>query len=556
MANVIDSLLVTLGVDSSGVGKGMAQAEGAIKGGVKNIVNNILAPLAGAFAFGKLISDYTAAAGALGKFSRTVRENVQDVKGWSSAIEGADLDSSGFQGTLTGLDQKLRDLGRWGGRASYELRALGVTSVRDVNGNLKTSTQVLKELSQTADKMNPERFQRLTKKLGLDTNTIRFLQQGSKEVDNLVSKYKDLAYTQKDADISKKFNLAIGDLNKTFQAFAATGLRYVVPAITFVSDKFAFFINFLRKHERFVGVFFLTMATIISGKLTPAIIAMGRAWLANPLVLTIATIIALVLGLALIFEDLWVYVRGGKSALSEFWAIFGTGEEIGEALAATWADLKIIGEALWEGVTWAAKKFFSYFSGALGPLIDVFRNALKLIKAIFTGSFEDIVEAFANLWNSVGLYMTEVLIGAFNLVKDVVLAIFSGIGNFFSEWFDKLTIGLKLKIKDLVSSIPDFLLPNAVIKWVNSVDSAVSKAGANMASSVAPLVHGVPGNAFGGISSQMLGGRGTVDNSSETTVSIANINVTAETNDPRAFASATGDQIRKFANAGSKGVKQ
>ena len=50
MASVIDALLITLGVDSSGVKSGMAQAENTIAASAKNIMNNILAPLAAALA--------------------------------------------------------------------------------------------------------------------------------------------------------------------------------------------------------------------------------------------------------------------------------------------------------------------------------------------------------------------------------------------------------------------------------------------------------------------------------------------------------------------------
>lgn len=50
MATIVDALLVTLGVDSSGVDKGMAEAQERINSGVKNIVSALTAPLMAAFA--------------------------------------------------------------------------------------------------------------------------------------------------------------------------------------------------------------------------------------------------------------------------------------------------------------------------------------------------------------------------------------------------------------------------------------------------------------------------------------------------------------------------
>ena len=343
MANIIDSLLITMGLDGSGVSKGMNEVEGTLASGVKNITTNILAPLAGAFAFGALLNNFTSTADALGKLSKTLRADTQDVKAWGDAVEYAGGDANSLNSTLSGLEQKLKDAKRGVGNADF--RALGINA-KDANGNLKTSTDILKELSAVGDKMNPEKFERLTKKLGIDSGTLQLLQSGSKEVGNLVSKYKDLAYTQKDAEIAREFNNTMGDLGKTFQSASAIIMRLVVPALTFIGDKTAVFVNFLRRHESFVLIFFIALAAILSRQVIPAIYKMGAAWMANPMFWIIAAAIAIAIALAAVLEDLWSYMNGGKSALADFWAIFGTGEEISQALAETWEDLKAIGELL------------------------------------------------------------------------------------------------------------------------------------------------------------------------------------------------------------------
>lgn len=552
MATIIDSLLVTLGLDSSGVDKGISQTNAKINGGLKSIAT-ALAPLAGAVGLTKLISDYTKAADELGKFSRKVRENISDVQGWQNAIDAAGHDSKGFQNTLTGLDQQLRVIGRRGMSNSYAFRALGV-SARDANGNVKTSTEILTELSQVADKMNPERFRRLTEKLGIDADTIRFLQSGSKEVGTLVDKYKDLAYTQKDAEISRQFNVTMGDLNKTFQAFAATGLRVLVPALTFVADKFALIVNFLRKHEPFVKAFIVGLAAVILYTLLPAIAAIAAGiWAA---IAPLLPFIALVAVLALLFDDLWTYINGGTSALDDFWSIFGTGEEISETLAELWEDLKAIGIALWDGVKAAAQAFFSYFGPALSALGNVFKNALKLIKAIFTGDFEAIIEAVKELFKSIGDYLVAVFTGAFNLIYDLFSQIFTGIADFFGGILDSILSSVTSFIKSIISKIPDFLLPDSIIEWAKEADKTVAEVGANMAQVAAPNAPGTTGNAAQGVAPSSVAGAGSVDNSSETTVNVQKIEVNATSNDPNAIAGATGSEIRKLANTGNRGVRQ
>ena len=551
MATIIDSLLITLGLDSSGVDKGMAQTNQKLQVGLQSIAKT-LAPLAGAIGLSKLISDYTSAADELGKFSKKIRENISDVQGWQNAIDAAGYDSKGFQNTLTGLDQQLRNIGRRGVSGSYELRALGI-SARDANGSVKTSTEILTELSHAADKMNPEKFRRLTEKLGVDADTIRFLQSGSKEVGILVDKYKDLAYTQKDAEISRQFNVTMGDLNKTFQAFAMTGMRVLVPALTWVADKFAVIVNFLRKHEPFVKAFFVGMAAVILYTLLPAIGAIAAGiWAAMAPLLPF---IALVAVLALLFDDLWTYINGGVSALGDFWSIFGTGEEISQALAETWEDLKVIGTALWEGIKAAAQTFFSYFRPALTALGNIFKNALKLIKAIFTGDFEGIIEALKGLFSSIGEYLVAVFTGAFNLIYDLFSKIFTGIADFFGGVLESILSSVTSFIKSIISKIPDFLLPDSIIAWAKEADKTVAEVGANMAQVAAPNAPGTTGNAAQGVSPSAVAA-GNVDNSTETNVNVAKIEVNATSNDPNAIAGATGNEVRKLANTGNRGVRQ
>lgn len=550
MATVIDSLMITLGLNASPLDKGLAQAEAKLEGGVKNLVNNVLAPLAGAFAFGALIRNYTRAADELGKFSRSIRENTQNVQGWTNAIDAAGFDSGAFQGTLKGLDDRLRNIARRGAEGSFELRALGI-SARDANGNVKTSTQVLDELSQVADSVNPERFRRLSEQLGLDAETIRFLQTGSKEVGILVSRYKDLAYTQKDADISRQFNVSLGDLNKTFQAFTATGLRLVVPMLTRITNGFAAFVNFIRQHEPFVMGFVTGLAALISRLLLPLIIRMAAAgWAA---IAPFIPFIALVGALALLFDDLWVYINGGTSALGDFWSIFGTGEEISQALAATWEELKEVGVAVWTAVKAAAAAWFDYFGPALGSLAEVFKSTLQVIKAIFTGDFEGMIAAVSSLLINFGDFMLNIFNGIFNVILTLLSNVFGGVGQFFSNMLESLLGTFTGFIKRLIAKIPDFLLPDSIVAWAQEADKAVAEIGASMAETMAPMAAGQDANALQAIPPSAIG---AIDNSSETTVNVQKIEVVAPGGDPNAIATATGSEVRKLANAGNRGVRQ
>lgn len=336
MATIIDSLLITMGLDGSGVSKGMSQVENRLERGVKNITTNILAPLAGAFAFGALVKNFTGTADSLGILAKHLRSNIQDVQAWGSAVESVGGDAASLHRTMAGLEETLR--AAQFGPGSAELRQLGVRT-RDANGNLKTSVDILNELAVAAGRVNPEKFERLTDSLGIDAVTIQLLQSGSQKVEALVNKYKDLAYTQKDAGTAREFNRVTGDLNKTLQAGAAIFMRLLIPVLTEAARVTTTFVNFLRRHESFVLLFFTMLASVIALKLTPAIIAMGKAWLANPLV----RIAALVLLLAGALEDLWYFVNGGSSAIEKLMRKMGfSAETIEKVRAAAGVFLSVL----------------------------------------------------------------------------------------------------------------------------------------------------------------------------------------------------------------------
>jgi len=67
MATIVDSLLITLGLDGSDLEKSLSGVEQSIAGWVKSIVADVLDPLASSSAFGALLSEFTDAASALGK---------------------------------------------------------------------------------------------------------------------------------------------------------------------------------------------------------------------------------------------------------------------------------------------------------------------------------------------------------------------------------------------------------------------------------------------------------------------------------------------------------
>ena len=120
-----------------------------------------------------------------------------------------------------------------------------------------------------------------------------------------------------------KFNIAMADLS-------AKIVREFHPAIKMGVDILNRFSGWVKENEHNIVRFFMVAAGVITAVFIPALVKMGLALLWNPLTGLIIALGALIL----ILDDLIVYARGGRSAFAEFWAKFGTPEEVKQKLIA------------------------------------------------------------------------------------------------------------------------------------------------------------------------------------------------------------------------------
>ena len=80
-------MVIALGLDPRGVKQGMNQAEGMIQSGLSkigNLVKNIAAPIAGAFAAGELFNSYVNGATALDRLSKSLGMDIERLQEWQA----------------------------------------------------------------------------------------------------------------------------------------------------------------------------------------------------------------------------------------------------------------------------------------------------------------------------------------------------------------------------------------------------------------------------------------------------------------------------------------
>lgn len=460
MASVIDALLITLGVDSSGVKSGMEQAENTIAASAKNIMNNILAPLAAALAIGSAFKEYLAGAQAVGNLANTLNENQEDMQAWAGAVERAGGDASAFEGSLVSLNSKMLEFAQTGtSSAAPALAQLGI-SARDSNGNIKSSIDIMQELARVADTMDPARFQALTSSLGIDSGTLLLLKQGSMSVDELVARQKLLGvYTAEDSAIATKMGNAIKDLMQVLKSISTVIMRFVLPPLTWLTDKMVEFVLFIREHEVFLRAVISGIAAVLTAVLLPAMIKIGAAALANPLTWIFIAVAAAVLAVSLLIEDLYVYIKGGKSSLGEFWSMFGSGEEVAAKLSKAWAKLKEFFSSFLD----VAVKNFKLLVKTVANLVDFVLTLgsylgylFNLITYIFTFNGEGITKAFEGLATA-GEKLKDIFLNIVSYIKDMLLNFldFVGLKEPLLAFFDAFA----QKASAVFKSVMEFMAP-------------------------------------------------------------------------------------------------
>ena len=257
MATIIDSLMVTIGLDpkafkkgakevedaqaklGKGAAKGQGEADKAAKAAAENMArfrNEILrtaAALVGLNAIKSFVSNVTSSDSALGRMANNLDTSVGALSNWENAARLAGGSAEGMAGDMRGLVQTVQrfSLTGEGGESLKYFRALGV-NVADAHGKMRDMGDVMLDLADKFQGMDPAKAQALGAGLGLSESTINLLEQGRAGV----QAYLDAAAqantrTAEDVKNAQERQKAWLLLTETFKRLATDVLNFVSPAL-------------------------------------------------------------------------------------------------------------------------------------------------------------------------------------------------------------------------------------------------------------------------------------------------------------------------------------
>ena len=546
----IDELFISLGLKTDGVKKGAKEAESAISGMTSSIVAKLGVLSAGAAAALSIFSrfgEYVSQADAMGKLADALDVDIEKMHAWGEAAARAGGSVDGFQGSLEQLEGQLSRIALTG-----TSRLKKVFEGADIDagelGRKRDSFDVMMDLAGKAETMSKAEFFGLGRSIGLDRGTIMLLQQGRVALKDAIHAQKEYGVmTKDDADLTANWNDRTADFNQVMMKFSSIIFRMVLPAMTKFIEVVNNAVKFLIKHEKFVQAFFIGLATVITAILIPALAKLAAAWLANPMTLTIMAIVAALAALALVIEDLVVWAEGGESALSDLWeAIFGSPEEAQQL----WADIKQGFSDLVAFLTpifqWIKDEFIGAFKAVWPYVVRFVRDSKELILGL------------KNVFSDLANYIIDTLGAAFNWVIDKWNAVASALGktkidvqaNVVANASDGEHGGGGNRYGDFISETPKadggiFTRPtNALIGEAGS--EAVIPFSPGKRNRGIELLSKIAGNFIDVSAAQALpmGGASTVNNTTDTRVTVGTVNISAADGTDAANQFMTGVETR------------
>lgn len=436
MATLIDSLVVALGIDASGLTKGQKDASEALKktsdqadrtakeleakgkqaaqffSQIKNQVVGLFAVFTAGKGLSSFVSDVVSADAAVGRVAKNIGLSTEALSAWQGVAERAGGSASGITGTLRNISSQMQQIALTGTPGAQVLQSLAMAGI-NVSKYFDKATSSSERLLMASDAfshMDAARAQALGAGMGFDEGTINVLMQGRQAIQALLAEQEKIGHTnEEDAKSAMALQAAWRSLEQASMDLGRKILTSLSPYIQGLSAALLKFSEWAETHRPMVEAAFYGLAAAVT-----AFAVVLAAPLAGMAALSAGIGIAVAL-IAVLYDDWKTWVDGGQAAFGGFWQFF----------ANAWNTISsIVGPA------------FQYLGKLLGDYLNDARDVLKLLGGLFFGSADDIRNAWASLgkdiqkqtedWVHFFDNAVKAILGLNDLIAKAIVAAFKG----------------------------------------------------------------------------------------------------------------------------------
>ena len=192
------------------------------------------------------------------------------------------------------------------------------------------------------------------------------------------------------------------------------------------------------------------MINVVKG----AFVALNAVMLANPIILIIAAIAALVAA--------FIYFWNTNEAFRQFW--IDLWENIKQVAIAVWNAIKEFFAAAWQAISQTAQTIWNglkaFFTGLWEGIKTVFTTVVTAISTFLTSAWQAISTTVKTVWNRIKTVITSVVNGikntittVWNTIKSTVSTVVGAIETAVSTAFNAMWNGIKSTINGIYNTI-------------------------------------------------------------------------------------------------------
>lgn len=486
----------------------------------------------------------------LGEGILTIGATAKSIKGGTAELNTAlgILANNGIKGAEGGthLRNVILSLQNPTDKAAVSMEQLGV-DVYDSEGNMRSLNDILGDLNTSMDGMTSQEKTNIISNIfnKTDLSSINALLANTGEtwdslqqsITNSSGAAQQMADTQLD---NLQGQLTI--LKSALEGLAISFGELLMPAIKQIVSWVQKFVDWLNGMDEGTKKVIVTVA-LLAAALGPVLIVVGKVisavgtimtvvpkiagvintvktafaalnvtMLANPIVLIIAAIAALVAA----FIYLWNTNEGFRQFWIELW------ENIKEVTIAVWTAIKEFFIAVWEGIKAVAqtvwnglKDFFAglwegiktIFTTAVTAVSTFLNTAWNMIKTVVITVFTAIKIFFATVWNTISTIVTTVvtaiqtfLTTAWNTIKTVITTVLNAIKTVFTTIWNAIKTVITTVVNGIKSTVTTVWnnIKSTVSSVVNTIKSVVSSAFSAMWNGIKTTISGIYNTIKGG----------------------------------------------------------
>lgn len=322
---IIERLLIAVGLDTNDVDKGLSNLEGTMKSGFKNIMQTAIAPalsMLGAFSAGDLIAQIGEEALNVKRYADLLGMSTEQMSAWASVADNFGIEAGDLADVLTDVNDKVTDLVNNDAGPFKELVEQGlIESFQNADGTLKSTEQIIYELSDAVKSLGGQAGAGLLKRLGFnDPRMLTMLMQGGDALKNLVGAEKlKGGFSDEDAEAALEFTTTIKDLARSLKRLLLPAFRLLAPVISAAAKG----VSFLTEHATALIPVLAAVAAVMTAQLIPAAKKTG-AEIAKAFSWKKLGLLAALVAIGLVLDDFVTWLNGGEAAFGDFYdTLFG-----------------------------------------------------------------------------------------------------------------------------------------------------------------------------------------------------------------------------------------